>query len=161
MKSLGDIFRHARHHTDHESSSASRDNETESPYLLLGQKSGAPQSGRATPSRQEVLNYLGDLSDDYHLPRKLVYALADAESTLQADLVSPNYAHDERGHPRHDKQGNPIIKSTDYGVMQVNSSNINHGAVKDVHGHPFRIGEDVKTDWKANARAGVALLAPA
>lgn len=75
--------------------------------------------------------------------------------------MSPNYAHDRHGHPRHDKHGDPIIRSTDYGVMQVNSSNINHGPVRDAHGHPFKIAEDVKTDWKANARAGVALLAPA
>jgi hypothetical protein len=59
----------------------------------------------------------------------------------------------------HDKQGKPIIKSWDYGLMQINSSNIDKGEVKDLHGHGFKIGEDVKTDWKANARAGVALLA--
>jgi hypothetical protein len=46
-------------------------------------------------------------------------------------------------------------------MMQVNSSDINKGEVKDSRKHPFKIGEDVKTDWKANARAGVALLAPA
>lgn len=45
--------------------------------------------------------------------------------------------------------------------MQVNSSDINKDEVKDPRKHPFKIGEDVKTDWKANARAGVALLAPA
>lgn len=44
--------------------------------------------------------------------------------------------------------------------MQINSSNIG-GIVKDAHGHPFKIGEEVETDWKANVRAGVALLAPA
>jgi hypothetical protein len=162
MKSLGDIFRAGlHHHIDRGSSGAARDTGAESPYLLLGQKSSAPQARPAAPSRQEILNYLGELADEYRLPRKLVYALADAESTFQADRVSPNYAHDKHGHPPHDKRGNPIIKSTDYGVMQINSSNIDHGPVKDAHGHPFKIGDDVKTDWKANARAGVALLAPA
>jgi hypothetical protein len=44
--------------------------------------------------------------------------------------------------------------------MQINSSNIG-ATVKDPHGHPFKIGKEVESDWKANARAGVALLAPA
>lgn len=92
MKSLGDIFRHALpHHTDREAASTARDTEVESPYLLLGQKSAVPQAPHAAPqpaavpSRKEVLNYLGDLADDYHVPRKLVYAVADAESSLDPE----------------------------------------------------------------------------
>jgi hypothetical protein len=42
--------------------------------------------------------------------------------------------------------------------MQINEVKIG-GEEKDARGHIFKIGEDVKTDWKANARAGVAILA--
>ena len=160
MKSLGDIFRDAlHHHADRESPSHSHDED--SPYLLLGQKTTAPHAPAATPSRQEVLNYLGQLADDYHLPRKVVYAVADAESSFDVGTLSKNYMNDKHGHHRLDKHGNPIIKSIDYGLMQINSSLINKQDVKDVHGHALKIGEDVTRDWRANARAGVALLAPA
>jgi Transglycosylase SLT domain len=159
MKSLGDIFRDAlHHHADRESPSHSHNEE--SPYLLLGQKTTAPQAAAATPSRQEVLNYLGQLADDYHIPRKLVYSVADAESGVNPEaLPHPNYLK-RNGKIVH-KDGTPVIKNWDYGMMQVNSSDINKGDVKDAHGHAFKIGEDVKSDWRANARAGVALLAPA
>lgn len=53
MKSLGDIFRHAiPHRAERESANATRGTEEESPYLLVGQTSSAPQSGAAAPSRQ-------------------------------------------------------------------------------------------------------------
>jgi soluble lytic murein transglycosylase-like protein len=124
----------------------------------LSQSKGAPQQ----PTHDEVLNYLGRLADDYHLPRKLVYAVADAESSIDPRKEPhPNYKLDKHKHIVYDKEGKAIVKSWDYGLMQVNSSNIERGEVKDAHGHRFKIGEDVKTDWKANARAGVALLAPA
>jgi|GEM_PF-4558957 len=124
--------------------------------------SSPSQNGPHRPTRSDVLNYLGRLADDYHLPRKLVYAVAEAESSVNPGKEPhPNYRLDKRKHVMHDKQGTPIIKSWDYGLMQVNGSNIEKGEVKDPRGHAFKIGEDVKTDWKANARAGVALLAPA
>jgi hypothetical protein len=124
--------------------------------------SSPSQNAPHASTHDEVLNYLGRLADSYHLPRKLVYAVADAESTVNPSKEPhPNYKLDKHKHIMHDKQGKPIIKSWDYGLMQINSSNIDKGEVKDPHGHGFKIGEDVKTDWKANARAGVALLAPA
>ncbi len=124
--------------------------------------SNPAQNASHEPSRDEALNYLGRLADDYHLPRKLVYAVADAESSIDPSKAPhQNYKLDRHKHIVYDKEGKPIIKSWDYGLMQVNSSNIERGEVKDPHGHRFKIGEDVKTDWKANARAGVALLAPA
>jgi len=46
-----------------------------------------------SPSREEVLNYLGKLADDYHLPEKLVYAVADAESRFDVNLVHENIGH--------------------------------------------------------------------
>jgi broad specificity phosphatase PhoE len=42
--------------------------------------------------------------------------------------------------------------------MQINSSKIGEW-VEDPQGNKFRIQGDVRTDWKANARAGVAILA--
>ena len=123
----------------------------------------------SAPTHQEVLNYLGQLADDYHLPRRIVYATAQAESSL--DPHKPPQANYEmkNGKFELDKNGKKKVTSWDYGLMQVNSSNIFHvdargrqrGIVKDAHGQPFKIREDIKTDWKANARAGVALLAPA
>ena len=163
MKSLGDIFRGALHHHARGESEGSgeHDREEESSYLLLGQKRRTSEKNEVQPSRQEVLNYLGQLADDYHIPRKVEYAVADAESSLDVDAVGKNYAHDKHGHQKIDKHGNPIIKSTDYGLMQINSSLINKEDLKDAHGKTFRIGTDVERDWRANARAGVALLAPA
>ncbi len=119
------------------------------------------QNASHDPSHDEVLNYLGRLADDYHLPRKAVYAVAHAESDFNVNLVKRNLARDAKGHVRHDAHGNSIIRSIDYGVMQVNSGNINAGPVKDAHGNKFVISDDVKSDWRANARAGVAILAPA
>jgi hypothetical protein len=79
-----------------------------------------------------------------------VYAVADAESTFNVNLKSPNYAHD--------KHGNRFIKSTDYGLMQINSKRINHDVVRDSAGHDMKIDDSVIRDWKANARAGVAIV---
>lgn len=160
MKSLGDLVRRVlgHHETNEPPNGSSHNGDEKSAYLLLGQKSGHPGKHAAPPSREEILNYLGQLADDYQIPRKVVYAVADAESSLDVGVVSKNYAHGKHGHHRIDKHGNPIVKSTDYGLMQINSGLINKEEVKDAHGHAFKIGEDVKRDWRANARAGVALL---
>lgn len=94
--------------------------------------------------------------------------MADAESGIDPHKPPrPNYEY-KNGKAVLDKQGNKKIASWDYGLMQVNSGNIADvdsrgrqlGIVKDAQGRPFKIGEDIKTDWRANARAGVALLAP-
>jgi soluble lytic murein transglycosylase-like protein len=145
-------------------------------YLLLAQGHGqarqqtyaqapapshGPKATESNPTREEVLNYLGELAKDYHLPPKLVYSVADAESSVNPKIdPQPNY---ETRHGKRvlDEHGNPIVKSWDYGLMQINSPRIGHDVVKDPHGHPFKIEEDVRSDWRANARAGVATLAPA
>lgn len=77
----------------------------ESDYLLLGQSPGearqpshtqAPtrthesHAGNGDPPRTEVLNYLGQLAKEYHLPPKLVYAVADAESGIGPKLENHN-----------------------------------------------------------------------
>jgi hypothetical protein len=61
MKPLDDIFRKAlEHHEPHESpGSDARGRDEEAPYLLLGQKAGTPEKGAGSPSREDVLNYLG------------------------------------------------------------------------------------------------------
>ncbi len=165
MKSLANIFRHLihPHELDHEARPAQYRHE-DSAYALLGQgteKQHASQAPPAIPTRQEALNYLAQLAKDYHLPAKLVYAVADAESSFNSDLRSPNYARDKHHRIIHDKLGNPVVKSWDYGLMQINGPNIGKEVVKDPHGKRFTIGEDVKSDWRANARAGVAILAHA
>ena len=112
-----------------------------------------PQTAPPSPTREEVLNYLGQLASDYHIPPKVVYALADAESSLH---VKEKHVNPER----RGKQGNVTRpETTDYGLMGINSSNIG-SPVKGAGERPFKIGEDVKTDWRANARAGVALFTP-
>jgi len=111
---------------------------------------GHPEPSRTKASREDVLNYLGQLANDYHLPQNVVYAVADAESSL-----NPNAMH---FNPATHRRGKLMPASWDYGLMQINESRIG-GEVKDTHGRLFTIGEDVKTDWKANARAGVAILA--
>lgn len=113
------------------------------------------------PSKKDVLNYLGQLAKDYHLPPKLVYSVADAESSVDANRAPhPNYIT-RHGRILHDEHGNPRIASWDYGVMQINGKTWFGKPVQDAKGHPFTIGEDVKSDWRANARAGVAILADA
>lgn len=116
------------------------------------------QATGSNPTRQEVLNYLRELAKDYHLPPKLVYAVADAESSVNSNIdPQPNY---EMKHGKRvlDEHGNPKVVSWDYGLMQINSPRIGHDKVKDANGHPFLIGEEVKHDWRANARAGVAII---
>ncbi len=111
---------------------------------------GHAAQSRTGPSRQDVLNYLGELANDYQLPAKVVYAVADAESSLVPDKMHLNQATHKRG---------KLVPATwDYGLMQINEQKIGEKE-KDARGHWFKIGEDVKTDWKANARAGVAILA--
>lgn len=189
MKSLADVFRHLVHDDQGYDGAPQpavyylpRHRQDQHPeIMLLSQKRDehqsataphqtAPSPAHSAPSRQEVFNYLGQLAKEYHLPAKLVYAVADAESDVNPNKPpQPNYEKDKNGNIKRDAQGNPKIASWDYGLMQVNGSNIYHvdakgrerGVVMDAHRKPFKIGEDIKTDWKANARAGVALLAPA
>lgn len=66
MKSLGALFRRALdHHAAGDLASGHvHAKDEESPYLLLGQQAGAPEKSIAAPTRQEVLNYLGELAKD-------------------------------------------------------------------------------------------------
>jgi hypothetical protein len=87
-----------------------------------------------------------------------VYATAAAESDFDVNKIHENFAHDKHHRVINDKQGNPIVKSVDYGLMQINSPRINHDKVKDSAGNKVMITDAVTTDWKANAESGVAIL---
>ncbi len=87
-----------------------------------------------------------------------MYATASAESDYDVDKVSPNFAQDKHHRPVKDKGGKAVVKSVDYGLMQINSSRINHDVVKNSAGHKIKITDAVEKDWKANAEVGVAIL---
>jgi hypothetical protein len=168
MESLANIFRHLVHpHENHDETRRShyRHPQEESTYLLLGQgteKQHTAQASPAGPTRQEVLNYLGQLADDYRVPRRVVYALAEAESHINPEIdPQPNYLKRNEKFVL-DKQGNKKVISWDYGLLQINSGTIGK-KVKDATGHVFHVEPNVKDkgDWKVNAVAGVAIFADA
>ena len=164
MRSIADVLSHLFAHQRHHSGSGGQfehalisgdDRQTNAQASAQTQGPSAPTQA---PSRQEVLHYLGSLAHEYHLPERLVYAVADAESSINPRVdPQPNYLT-RHGKRVHDKQGNPIVKSWDYGLMQINSPRIGHDFVRDANGHRFKIEENVIHDWKANARAGVAII---
>jgi hypothetical protein len=96
--------------------------------------------------------------ESFHLPKRLVHAVTDAESGLNPDAIHviPRIV---AGAVLLDALGKPIPDTVNYGLMQINSINFGKTIVKDEHGNPFMITDAVKTDWKVNARAGVALIA--
>jgi soluble lytic murein transglycosylase-like protein len=130
-------------------------------YLLLGQGQASarqhthtqPQSRTAhAPTELELREYLTSLAKAYDLPTDFVHAVAKTESTFD-----PNKVH--KNPPHKDKHGRLVPASIDYGLMQINSRKIGRDVVKNPEGNKFKVGENVKSDWKANARAGVAVLA--
>lgn len=98
------------------------------------------------PSQQEIIKELDRLAGLYKVPKELVTAVARTESGLDVDAKNEN------------KNADGKVVSTDYGLMQVNSSNIKK-PVTGEGGAPFTIPDAIKTDWKVNANAGVALVA--
>ena len=98
------------------------------------------------PSIQTIRAELTSLAERYGIPGPLVLAIARTESNFNVDAKNEN----------RDKEGN--VTSNDYGLMQINSGNIG-GSVAGPDGKSFVIPDAVKTDWKANATAGVALVA--
>jgi RHS repeat-associated protein len=98
------------------------------------------------PTKKEVIKELNRLADKYGVPRPVIQAIAKTESNYDVNAKNDNK----------DKKGN--ITSTDYGVMQVNSKHINE-KVTGADGKQFTITNSIKTDWKDNANAGVALAA--
>jgi hypothetical protein len=137
MNRLANILRDVFHPYSHEEPLPNPSEEVPE-FVLLGQdtrhKQDRPSTQSVRPTQQEVLNYLGDLAKQYHLPPKLVYAVADAESGYRTDLKVNNYVRDKRGNELKDKRGKPVVRSIDYGLMQINSSNIHANPIKDANG---------------------------
>lgn len=112
--------------------------------IVLGSAAfGAP--GQGAPSKADVIAELDRLATAYGIPKDILKAVAQKESNFDTTALNQNK----------DKKGN--IVSTDYGLMQINSSNIG-GTVKGSDGKSFTIGDSVKTDWKANANVGAAMV---
>jgi len=113
----------------------------------------APTAGREArhgkPAQGEVRGYLGELSGAYGLPLALVQALAQTESNFDT-----GHTRAKRGATHDDFEP----ENTGYGVMQVRDDQIGQ-TVPAPDGSAHKIGSDIKTNWRANARAGVALLA--
>jgi len=113
----------------------------------------APTAGREArhgkPAQGEVRGYLGELSGAYGLPVALVQALAQTESNFDT-----GHTRAKRGATHDDFEP----ENTGYGVMQVRDDQIGQ-TVPAPDGSAHKIGSDIKTNWRANARAGVALLA--
>src|SRR5579864_1484409 len=141
-RSLGDLFRATQpEHSDRQH-----------PGSHHSQHHPGPLDGATTrPTQDDALIYLEQLSEQYRLPRKLVFGVADAESGINpATGPHHNTYRDRRGR---------LHRSTDYGFMQVNDKTWFGKSVKDANGRPFQIlGREVEHDWRANARAGVAIL---
>ena len=116
-------------------------------YMLNNPLGGVDADGhQVNPTRQQVISELNHLAKQYGIPSDVVRATARTESGFNIHEVNNNV----------NAKGN--ITSTDYGVMQVNSKNIG-GSVKGPGGKTFTISASIKTDWKANAKAGTAILA--
>jgi hypothetical protein len=100
MKSLAHIFRDLVHHNGHAEKSSGADDGKQAHYLPISDQAHNQQAPpQPAVTSQDVLNHLGPLADDYHLPRKLVYAVALAESDFDVTKVHKNIAHDKQGRP--------------------------------------------------------------
>ncbi len=84
------------------------------------------------PSAHEVRDHLSSLADAFSLPRRFVLASAQTERDFNPDDT--------------------------HGLPQVSGVHIGR-TLRDADGSPFEIEDDIKADWRANARAGVDRLA--
>ncbi len=98
------------------------------------------------PTNERVRGELTSLASAYGVPSNVILATAKTESNFDVNAVNDNL--NSKGQ----------VTSTDYGVMQVNSRNIG-GTATGPDGKPFTITDSIKSDWKANANAGVAIAA--
>ena len=102
-KSLGNLFPH-EHTAD-----VDLDDQHPSPH----QARHHPRHTEAIRGTQgDALIFLEELTEQYQLPRKLVFAVADAESSVNQTISpQPNVYKGRKGQ---------IHRSTDYGLMQIN-----------------------------------------
>ena len=117
---------------------------------LFGDATHAEREARhAKPTHAQVQEYLGALADTYGLPGGLVRAVAQTESNFD---TRPTRGKRVANHDVFEPENKA------HGVMQVRDDQIGQ-TVPAPDGSPHQIGHDIKTNWRANARAGVALLA--
>lgn len=117
--------------------------------LFGSAKRAGREARREKPVRGQVQEYLGELAGAYGLPVELVQAMAQTESSF------------DTGHTRAKRGVTRDVfapENTGYGVMQVRDDQIGR-TVPAPDGSAHKIGNDIRTNWRANARAGVALLA--
>ncbi len=84
------------------------------------------------PSASRVRSYLASLADAFSLPRRFVLASAQTERDFNPDDT--------------------------HRLPQVSGVHIGR-TLRDADGSPFEIEDDIKADWRANARGGVDRLA--
>jgi RHS repeat-associated protein len=101
------------------------------------------------PDATQVQTELTNLATAYRLPVPLVLAVAKTESSFNVSAQNQNI----------DNQTGKVT-STDYGLMQVNSRHLGE-TYAGADGKSLAITASIETDWKANANAGVAILAHA
>jgi soluble lytic murein transglycosylase-like protein len=117
--------------------------------LLGGATQVEREARHGKPGRGQVREYLDALADTYGLPAGLVHAVAQTESNFDTDRRrTKSGASREVFGP----------ENTAYGVMQVHDDQIGR-TVPAPDGSAYKIGHDIKNDWRANARAGIAWLA--
>jgi RHS repeat-associated protein len=111
------------------------------------EQSAQTQTAQAqNPTAEQVQTELTTLASAYGVPVAVVLAVAQTESDLNV-----NAEHANKG-----KDG--TVTTSDYGLMEINSTMIGR-SVTGPDGKSFTIPDSVKTDWKDNANAGVALVA--
>ncbi len=103
----------------------------------------------AKPTPRQVRQHLAALAGAYGLPAPLVHAVAQTGSGFDTGKTQAKPGA---------SRGDFAPDNKAYGVMQVRDDQIGT-TVRTPDGSSFQIGEDIKSDWKANAQAGVALLA--
>ena len=108
----------------------------------------------ARPAPAKVQKYLTSLADAYGLPAEVIHAVAQTESGFDTGKVG-TVAQPFRAGVF--SEGDFASGNKAYGVMQLRDDQIGR-MVRAADGSTFQIGDNVKTDWRANARAGVALL---
>jgi len=108
----------------------------------------------ARPAPAKVQKYLTSLADAYGLPAEVIHAVAQTESGFDTGKVRTVVQPFRAGVF---SEGDFASGNKAYGVMQLRDDQIGK-TVRDADGSTFQIGVNVKTDWRANARAGVALL---
>jgi len=117
-------------------------------YLRNNPLSRTDPDGHQDPTQKEVIKEVNRLADAYKVPQATMRAVVKTESNF--DIHEENTNKDAKGK----------VTSTDYGLFQVNSKNIG-GKATGPDGKQFTVGNDVKTDWKANANAGAAIASDA